>query len=92
MFIEILNTVLQYNSVVVEMFLLLDDIRMIKYRIQEKGIDFVTEQKVEIWRRDMSQELQLMHSQLQLHSNEEHQPLQVQDTHKSTLVNDFHEL
>ena len=64
---------------------------MVKYRLQEKGIDFVTEKKMETWRQDMSQELQLMHSQmLRLHTNEEHRSLQ--DSQKSTISKDFYEL
>ena len=59
--------------------------------MQEKGVDILTEHKVESWKRDMHQELQLMHSQvMRLHNSDEHRSFQ--DTQKSTINKDFFNL
>ncbi|XP_013414443.1 uncharacterized protein LOC106176555 [Lingula anatina] len=50
-----------------ELTALRDDMSHLNSRISEKGIDLNTERKIEQWRRDMSTEIQVLQSQLQIY-------------------------
>ena len=43
-----------------------EELNTINTRVSEKGVDIVTERKMDQWRRDTMNEMQLMQNQIQL--------------------------